>query len=194
MVFTFTGCEGLTEKQGVIYGSSYLCYNTLGGETMTNERKNEDNLVIHSLNPRELIDWCNARCREKRISRAKLAEVTGVPESTLDRILTGKNPEFRYSTIQPIIAYLIEFRKETPQPDEKDETQVEYYFNTIEGYKLIVENKNHEIEQYAKEYQRMENAVAHLKAESDRKSQMIEKLQAHILWMEQMIDGGRTKQ
>ena len=152
---------------------------------MSNEKIN---FIVHTLNPRDLIDWCNARCREKHISRAKLADVTGVPESTLDRILTGKNPEFRYSTIQPIVAYLIEYHEDTPQPDVNDDTQGEYYFNTIEGYKLIVENKNHVIEQYEKEYQRLERAVEHLKNENDKKSEVIAKLQDTISWLRGIID------
>lgn len=143
--------------------------------------------IVHSLNPRELIEWCNERCREKKISRAKLSEKTGVPDSTLDRILSGHNPEFRYSTIQPVISYLIEYNKETPQPDKKDAAQGEYYFNTIEGYKLIVENKNHIINEYESTIKKLESYVAFLKAETDKKTTIINNLQDHVKWMEGMI-------
>ena len=161
--------------------------------------ENKENIQIKNwsgivtLNPAELVKWCKVRKKELSLSNQDIADKTGVPAGTIDRIFSGNYSEFRYSSIQPVIAYLIGFNKDTPEPEDEESEQAQYYYNTIEGYKLIVENKNHEIEQYTKEYQRMENAVAHLKAESDRKSQMIEKLQAHILWMEQMIDGGRTK-
>ena len=152
------------------------------------EKKNEYT-EIHTLNPRELIDWCNSRCRELGVSRAKLADTTGVPESTLDRILTGKNPEFRYSSIQPIIAYLVGYRRATPEPDMEDESQGEFYFNTIEGYKLIVDNKNHQIAEYESAIRQLEKQVEFLKHENERKDSVIDTFQSHLKWMEGKIDG-----
>ena len=143
---------------------------------------------IHTLNPRELIDWCNARCKELGVSRSKLADVTGVPESTLDRILTGKNPEFRYSSIQPIIAYLVGYRRATPEPDSQDESQGEFYFNTIEGYKLIVDNKNHLISEYENAISQLEKQVEFLKNENEKKDSIIETFQSHLKWMEMKAD------
>lgn len=131
---------------------------------------------VLSLNPQELIDWCNMRRKEMGLSKAKLAEKTGVPESTLDRIFSGKNPEFRYSTIQPIMAVLVQFNEELPQPDKSDDTQNEYYYNTIEGYKLIVENKNHIIETLKKEYSDLEKLTEYLKEQNDKKDDIIQAL------------------
>ena len=131
---------------------------------------------ILSLNPRELIDWCNVRRKEMGLSKSKLAEMTNVPESTLDRILSGKNPEFRYSTIQPIMAVLIQINEDLPAPDVMDDTQNEYYYTTIEGYRLVVENKNHIIEELKKEYEQLSKAVAYLKDQNDKKDYIISKL------------------
>ena len=146
------------------------------------------NPELHTLNPRQLIEWCNTRCKDKGISHQKLSAETGVPEGTLDRILSGKNPEFRYSTVQPIIAYLIGFNKATPQPDEIKENQGEYFFNTIEGYKMIVDNKNHQIEEYAKTIRKLEEQLQFLKAENDNKKDIISSLQSHLKWMEGKMD------
>lgn len=67
------------------------------------------NLIsLVNLKPDELIDWINSRKKKLSLSNAKLSMLTNVPEGTLDRILTGKNPEFRYSTIQPVVALLID--------------------------------------------------------------------------------------
>lgn len=143
---------------------------------------------IHTMNPRELIDWCNMRCKEKGVSRSKLAEKTGVPESTLDRILSGKNPEFRYSTIQPILSYLIGYQKDTPQPDVKDETQPEFYFNTIEGYKLILDNKNHMIDEYLSAIEQLRKQVEYLKSDNENKDETIKTFQRHLKWMEEKFD------
>ena len=143
---------------------------------------------IHTMNPRELIDWCNMRCKEKGVSRPKLAAATGVPESTLDRILSGKNPEFRYSTIQPILSYLIGYKKDTPQPDIQDESQPEYYFNTIEGYKLILDNKNHIIEEYESAVKQLEKQIEFLKNENEKKDSIIVTFEEHLRWMEGKFD------
>ena len=143
---------------------------------------------IMSLKPNELIDWCNSRRKEMGISKAKLADLTNVPESTLDRILSGKNPEFRYSTVQPIVAVLLDFYEKTPQPDANDDSQSEYYYNTIEGYKLVVENKNHIIDEAKYAYSKLEEEFNYIKAENAKKDAMIDSLQSHLKWMEQLID------
>lgn len=136
-----------------------------------------------SLNSKDLIDWCNQRKKEMHISNAKLANLTGVPEGTIDRILTGKNLEFRYSTVQPIIRLLIGFNEDTP----KDETN-DYYADTIDGYKLIVENKNQIIKEQQNIYQLTLTEKEYLKKNNEEKQRVIEQLQAHISWLETLID------
>lgn len=138
---------------------------------------------ILSLKPNELIDWCNNRKKEMKLSNAKLAELTGVPEGTLDRIFTGKNPEFRYSTIQPIVAYLIGIQEDVP----KNETS-EFYVDTIDGYKLIIENKNHIIEGLKSGYIQLQNQIEHLIKENEEKQKTIDRQFDHIQWMEKTVD------
>lgn len=146
------------------------------------EKQNNYPTII-SLNPTELIAWCNKRKKEMGLSNAKLSLLSNVPEGTLDRILTGKNPEFRYSTIQPLIRILIGINDETPV-DESNE----YYTETIEGYKLIVENKNHIIDNFKQAYSQLQNELEYLKKSNDEKQIIIENLQQHTKWMEKQID------
>ena len=143
---------------------------------------------ILTLNPHELIEWCNTRRHEMGISKAKLSEMTNVPESTLDRILSGKNPEFRYSTVQPIVAVLLQIHEETPEPDRKDAEQPEYYYNTIEGYKLVVENKNYIIEETQRILEHQKYEIENLQIAKNRQDKIIEELQEHIKWMQGVID------
>ena len=138
--------------------------------------------TILSLNSKEIIDWCNKRKKEMHLSNSKLAMMSNVPEGTIDRILTGKNPEFRYTTIQPIISILIGYQEETPENESND-----FYTNTIDGYKLIVENKNHIINEYKEEYSQLINQIEFLKKMNDEKQSVIDKLLAHTSWMEQFI-------
>lgn len=147
---------------------------------------------ILTLNPMELIEWCKTRRKELGISKAKLAEMSNVPESTIDRIFSGKNPEFRYSSIQPLISVLLQYNEKLPEPDLSDETQPEYYYKTIEGYKLVVENKNHIIAEGKRAYDRMKKELTFLKEENAKKDAMIDAFQSHIKWMEGMIDDKRT--
>ena len=143
---------------------------------------------IMTLNPHELIDWCNMRRKEMGISKAKLAELTNVPESTLDRILSGKNPEFRYSTVQPIIRILLQINEEIPKPDIDDKEQPEFYYNTIEGYKLVVENKNHIIQELKKIIEHRTTEIEFLRQENEKKDSTVNLLQEHLKWMEKLVD------
>ena len=145
---------------------------------------------ILTLNPHELIDWCNSRRKELGISKAKLAEITLVPESTLDRILSGKNPEFRYSTVQPIVAALLQVNEEIPEPNLEDKSQPEYYYNTIEGYKLVLENKNNIIERMTHVLEFRTKEIYFLQEQNTKKDMMIDSLQAHLKWMEKLVDEG----
>lgn len=150
---------------------------------MKNEELNKNLPEILSLNSKEIIDWCNTRKKQMGLSNAKLAKATGVPEGTIDRILTGKNLEFRYSTIQPIIKLLIGINEETPTDESND-----YYAETIDGYKLIVNNKNQIITEQQRIYQLTLTEKEYLKNNNLEKQAVIEKLQKHIEWLETLID------
>ena len=144
---------------------------------------------IMSLNPAELIEWCNARKKTLGLSNQRLAELTMVPQGTIDRIMAGKYTEFRYSSIQPIVALLVGFHTETPVPDSSDAQQPNYYYETIEGYKLIVENKNHEIEELGRNLEILKKEIEYLKCENTTKQQTIESLQQHTSWLQKLFDG-----
>ena len=138
---------------------------------------------ILSMNPKELIEWCNKRKKEMHLSNAKLAAATNVPEGTLDRILTGKNPEFRYTTIQPVITFLIGFNEDTPTNQSND-----YYADTIDGYKLIVENKNTIIERLKQEYAKLQSENDYLKRQNDEKQKVVEDLLQQNKWLQGTFD------
>ena len=149
--------------------------------------------TIMTLNPHELIEWCNMRRKEMGISKARLAEISLVPESTLDRILSGKNPEFRYSTVQPIVAALLQVNEAIPAPDLDDKQQPEYYYNTIEGYKLVLENKNYIIDELNQMLEFRTKEIYFLQEENTKKDMMIHSMQEHLKWMEKLIDESSKK-
>ena len=148
---------------------------------------------VMSLNPSDLINWCKNRKQFLGLSNQKLADQSGVPVGTIDRIMAGKYTEFRYSSIQPIVAVLIGIREDTPKPDTADEKQVQDYYDTIEGYKLVVENKNHLIDELKNTCEGLVREIEFLKTENERKHQAITCQLEHTKWLEEMIDDLRKK-
>ena len=61
-----------------------------------------------------------------------------------------------------------------------DKEQAKYYYETIEGYKLVVENKNKQIENLQKELETAINAKEFLKKELATQEE-------HMKWMESLI-------
>lgn len=148
---------------------------------------------VMSLNPTDLINWCKNRKKFLGLSNQKLADESGVPVGTIDRILAGKYTEFRYSSIQPIVTVLIGIREDTPKPENADAQQVQDYYDTIEGYKLVVENKNHLIDELKLTCERLAREIEFLKSENEHKHDAILRQLEHTKWLEGIVDDLRKK-
>lgn len=142
---------------------------------------------IENLNSREIIEWVRQRKQMLGLSNAKLAELSQVPIGTIDRLLAGKYTEFRYSTIQPIIVVLLGHAEATPIPEENDE-QGQYYYDTIEGYKIILDNKNNELTQLRLVLERLQREIDFLKEDVATQKAAAIYYQEHIKWLEGFID------
>ncbi len=155
-------------------------------------KENNQSQAIMSMVPGEMIKWCKERKTLLGISNQKLAELSGVPLGTVDRILSGSYNEFRYSSIQPIVAVLIGINESTPAPEEikedikKDEGQ--YYYDTIEGYRLIVSEKNREIEQLISRYEAAAREIKFLQAEIEKKQCNLEAQLENCRWLQSLVD------
>lgn len=154
------------------------------------QNRSEDEYLPHvmSLNPSDLINWCRNRKQFLGLSNQRLAEQSGVPVGTIDRIMAGKYTEFRYSSIQPIVSVLIGFREDTPKPETADPQQVQDYYDTIEGYKLVVENKNHVIDELKVACAQLAKQIEYLQTENERKHQAIMMQLEHTHWLETVVD------
>ena len=148
---------------------------------------------ILSLNSGDLIEWMKKRKAEMGLSNAKLAEMSGVPEGTIDRIMSKHYAEFRYSSIQPIMAVLIGVHENTPEPNPDDDEQNQFYYNTIEGYKLAMENKNHEIDELRRVYEHQREEIEYLKNSNAEKQRIIDRRAEHEKWLERIVDELRDK-
>ena len=148
---------------------------------------------ILSLNSGDLIEWMKKRKVEMGLSNAKLAELSGVPEGTIDRIMSKHYTEFRYSSVQPIMSVLIGVNNEIPEPDPSDTDQNEFYYNTIEGYKLALENRTHELDQLKRAYENLRTEIDYLKNSNAEKQRIIDRRAEHEKWLEKIVDELRMK-
>ena len=161
-------------------------------QTQQCQAKRNTDIGIMSMVPAEMIKWCKERKALLGISNQKLAELSGVPLGTVDRILSGSYSEFRYSSIQPIVAVLIGINESTPAPEEiqkeiiSDEGQ--YYYDTIEGYRLIVSEKNREIEQLISRYEAAAREIKFLQEEIAKKQSNLEAQLENCRWLQSLVD------
>lgn len=146
--------------------------------------KVKDNEVVN-LNAREIIEWCNERKRHLGLSNQALSERSGVPQGTIDRILAGKYNEFRYSSIQPIVSTLISLK---PNSVDTAADEGQYYSDTIDGYKLILQNKNKELEDLKSANERLLLELDFLKSENEQKQIILDRYHEHIVWLKELVD------
>lgn len=59
-----------------------------------------------AMNTQELLAWCKERKKELKLSNAQLAEMSGMPKGTIDRLFAGEHFDFRYETIRPLLKAL----------------------------------------------------------------------------------------
>lgn len=57
--------------------------------------------------PQELIAWCKERKKHLGLTNAKLAELTNMPQGTVDSVLSNSHPDFKFGTIRPILQVLV---------------------------------------------------------------------------------------
>lgn len=55
----------------------------------------------------EIVEWCKARKSLLRMTNEKLAELSGVPIGTINRLFSNKSADFYFETVRPIIKALV---------------------------------------------------------------------------------------
>lgn len=74
----------------------------------------------------DLIQWCNMRQKFLGWTNQKLAEMSGVPLSTISRIKAGEFLDCKYSTIRSILIALIGGTKDEYPCNEQVEKKLEH--------------------------------------------------------------------
>lgn len=57
--------------------------------------------------PQELIAWCKERKKHMGLTNAKLAELTGMSQGTIDSLLANTHADFKFGTISPLLRVLV---------------------------------------------------------------------------------------
>lgn len=72
----------------------------------------------------ELLQWCKERKKFLNLSNGEIADKTNVPKGTVDRLFSAHEyTEFRFSSIQPIVCFLIGCTPEEMDCEATDSTE-----------------------------------------------------------------------
>ena len=55
----------------------------------------------------DLWEWCKKRKAQQRLTNQQLAERSGTPKGTIDRVFANDQADFKYETIRPLIRVLV---------------------------------------------------------------------------------------
>lgn len=55
----------------------------------------------------ELLEWCKERKKRLGLSNAKLSELSGVPQGTIDRLFADMHCDFKHETMRPLLKALV---------------------------------------------------------------------------------------
>ena len=144
-----------------------------------------------SLSSDELLQWCINRYNRLKITEGMthqiLADLANMPKGTVDRILSGNYKGYRYDTIQPLVAVLLGQDDPVPEIDPGDETQVQDLQETLEGYQLVLQEKNEHIPQMLDRIKALEEAENDAQKKVDYLKSRIEKADEAITKRDKMI-------
>ena len=112
-----------------------------------------------SMPANKLWDWCKKRKAKLRMTNAQLAELSGTPKGTIDRLFAKDQADFKYETIRPIIPVLVgghfddeaicrdpeieQYEKETIKRLQEENAKLK---ETIEELRELKKEKKEEIE------------------------------------------------
>lgn len=126
---------------------------------------------IVQMNTPDLFNWLREAKKLRGLTNKQIADATGVPLGTVDRVMSGKYTEVKRSTLQPITSYLAKLHEETLPPDTPE--QAELNTNALEGLKMVVQLRDAELEALTKSYKVLEDRVEFLKGENKRKDRWV---------------------
>lgn len=116
-----------------------------------------------AMTPQQLITWCKERKRYLNLTNAKLAELSGMSQGTIDSLLANTHQDFKFGTIQPLLQALVGGKwlgDPCPEPTATMDTEltekvhlleaeikwrddkIAHYKNQIDSMQTLVTNNN----------------------------------------------------
>lgn len=124
-----------------------------------------------AMSAQELLNWCKQRKKHLDLSNAELAEQSGIPKGTIDRLLSGEHLDFRYETVRPLVKALVGTEwsgSPCPAPQENDNVELIEKAERFErNNKLLQEHLNREIEHHQQQLEFLRSQIKHEQAVSD---------------------------
>lgn len=119
----------------------------------------------------ELLEWCKARKAHMGLSNGRLAELSGMPKGTIDRLFAGQHADFRYETIRPLIKALTGGQwSGSPCPDPHDNDMAilnEKAERLARNNMLLQEHIDRDNAQHQKDLEFMREQIKHEQAAGD---------------------------
>lgn len=113
----------------------------------------------------ELLEWCKARKAHMGLSNGRLAELSGMPKGTIDRLFAGQHADFRYETIRPLVKALTGGQwsgSPCPDPHENDNAALEEQVERLlRNNKLLQEHIDRDNEQHQKQLEFLRDQIKH---------------------------------
>lgn len=127
-----------------------------------------------AMSPQEVLSWLKAYKKHKGITNAKLAEMCGMAQGTIDSLFANSHVDFKYSTILPIIRALIgtpegdictdhsgsaEAREQIRQLEEERRHMAEtiqQYKDQVDSMKTLITNTN---ARYSKQIEDLQETI-----------------------------------
>ena len=114
---------------------------------------------LMTLSQADTFDWCKIRKESMCLSNEDIADRTGVPKSTIDRIFSPRDTDSRFSTMQPVICVLSGCTHEELDCNNDSRPSSEAL---LEGLK-VKDNLIHHLEE---EVARQSSLIKHLQADA----------------------------
>lgn len=119
----------------------------------------------------ELLEWCKSRKAHMGLSNGRLAELSGMPKGTIDRLFAGQHVDFRYETIRPLVKALTGGQwsgSPCPDPHDNDTAALKEKAERLARNNMLLQaHIDRDNEQHQKELEFLRDQIKHEQANGD---------------------------
>lgn len=119
----------------------------------------------------ELLHWCKSRKAHMGLSNGRLAELSGMPKGTIDRLFAGEHVDFRYETIRPLIKALTGGQwsgSPCPDPNDNETAALKEKAERLARNNMLLQSHiDRDNEQHQKQLEFLREQIKHEQASAD---------------------------